>query len=213
MPAQFNLTLDTLGPAISNIEGVFTGTEVQATVHSLDLDAAQVKLWGDVAGAATEAAAAWQAFATGQAIVVPVTAGDGPKTINARLRDDVWNEGASQAVVVVVDTTAPVITITVEPDRTKISKVEGRDKSTFTWSANENLQAYEVRVVPNAGATRDQGTLIPVVDGSVNMSGGAVASGTPVQSTIDGTDLDALVNDGEHVVKVFGQDAAGIWSL
>lgn len=213
MPAHFNLTLDTLGPAISAISGTFTGTEVQVTVDCLDLDAAQVKLWGDVEGAAAELDAPWQAFVTGQAIVVAVTAGDGPKTINARLRDDVWNEGAADAVIVTVDTTAPVVTITVAPDRTKISKVEGRDKTIFTWSADSDIDAYEVCVVPAMGSTHDQGTPIPVAGGSVNMTGGPVVAGAPVQSTIDGEDLDAVVNDGDHITKVFAQDAAGNWSL
>lgn len=213
MPASFTLTLDTLGPAISAISGVYTGTEVQVTVSSDALDAAQVKLWGDVEGAATEGVAPWQAFASGQAMVVAVTAGDSPKTINARLRDDVWNEGAAQNVVVVVDTTAPIVTITVEPDRSKISKVEGRDKSIFTWSVDSDIQQYEVCVAPNVGATREQSAAIPADGGSVNVVGGAVAAGAPVQTTIDGTDLDTLVDDGAHIIKVFARDLAGNWSL
>lgn len=74
--------------------------------------------------------------------------------------------------------------------------------------------AYKVKVVPASGSLHTEGTQIPLTAGSTNMSGAAVSGGASVTSTIKGTDLKtASAGDDEKEIKIFGQDAAGNWSV
>jgi hypothetical protein len=46
------------------------------------------------------------------------------------------------------------------------------------------------------------------------VTGGALAATTNQSVTIKGADLEAAsAGDGAKIVKVFGQDAAGLWSV
>lgn len=218
MPASFILTLDTLGPAGVTLAlddgAAFTpDVNVVAAVGTTDADTTgyQMKVWGDVAGAADEAAAAWVAY--NQALPVTLSAGDGLKTVSVRLRDDVGNTSAVVTDTITLDTTAPVPTITVAAAPTKISKVAGFDTSTFTFAADNDIVAWKVKVVPAANSPESAGTTIPVAGGSTNTTGGAKAAGVGQQVTIKGADLEAAsAGDGDKIVKVFVQDGAGFWS-
>lgn len=218
MATNFVLTLDTTGPAgvtlALNGGAAYTGSvNVTANVGTTDPDttAYQMKVWGDVAGAATEGAAAWVAF--NAALPIVLTAGDGVKLVNVKLRDDVGNESAVATDTITLDTTAPVPNITVAAAPTKISKVAGFDTSTFTFAADSDIQAWKVKVVPATGSAENAGTTIPVTAGSANITGGAKAAGVGVQVTIKGADLEtASAGDGGKIVKVFVQDVSGIWS-
>src|SRR3954454_20149527 len=100
MPGTFQLVLDTTGPQGVTLTLDAGGPQftldrvVTAIAASTSNDAAMGKIWGDVDNAAdarvqtTEAASSWISLAN---VDITVSAGDGVKTINCRLRDDVGN--------------------------------------------------------------------------------------------------------------------------
>lgn len=103
------------------------------------------------------------------------------------------------------DTTAPTVTITAGPTRTRMSRQAGADSTDITFESNEAFTAYQVRVVPNSGSAQSAGTLLE--------SGGAGAANTPVVVTVTDDELVAAsAVEGSNVLKVFTQDAAGNWS-
>lgn len=225
MASFFNLELDTTAPGgvtISLAAGAtYTSTrDITATIGTSDGSTAgyQMKVWGDVDPAAnasiqtTEGASAWIAFNASQA--VRLSTGDGSKTVNVKVRDDVWNATAAAASdSITLDTTVPVITIS-GPDVSKISKVTGKRTASFSFSPDVALTAYKVKVVPATSSLENAGTQVPTTAGSTNVSGGAVGAGATVNVTIDGADLEtASSGDGTKVIKVFGQDASGLWSV
>jgi hypothetical protein len=68
-------------------------------------------------------------------------------------------------------------------------------------------------VVPSSGSAHTAGTTIPATAGSTNTTGGSLAATTNQSVTIKGTDLEtASAGDGDKIVKIFAQDAAGNWS-
>lgn len=105
------------------------------------------------------------------------------------------------------DTTAPVLTITSGPTRTRISRVAGGsvDASTVTFTANEAVTQWQARLVPSSSSPQTAGTLIE--------SGGAVAQGNAVTVTVTDDELVAAgATEGALIIKLFGRDAAGNWS-
>jgi hypothetical protein len=225
MPSTVSIVLDTTGPAgvTASVAGAATAVSARDTtvaVGTSDGGTAgyQVKIWGDVDPAAnasiqaTEGASAWLTLASPHAI--RLSTGDGTKTINVRLRDDVLNESAPAADSVTLDTTLPVPNVTSGPTAARVSKIAGARTSSFTWSADAPIGAYEVRVVPTTGAARDDGTLVGTTNGSTNVAGVPTGAATPVTTTIDGRDLEAAsAGDATKLLKVFVQDpTTGIWS-
>jgi hypothetical protein len=195
--ANFTLTLDTTGPA-GVTAAIDAGNpwsidfDVVLNVGTSDASTAgyQMKVWGDIdGGPTTEGAATWQTY--NAALPVTVTTGDGLKTLNVRLRDDVWNESTVATDTITVDSTAPTLTLT--PD--------------------DDIQAWKVKVVPTSGASHTQGAPIPTTNGSTNMSGGASGLGVPINATIEGADLEIAGVEGDNIVKAFVQDLAGNWSV
>ena len=219
MPSNFVLTLDTTGPqnvavAIDGGAALSTDHDVAVAITTTDPDTSgyQAKVWGDVDGVPDEATAAWQMLTP--SIAATLSAGEGTKQIFVRLRDDVWNESATATASIVVDSTAPIVTILGGPAPAKISKVTGRDVSTVTWSSDSDFDAFTIRVVPDANADHTAGTEIPTAGGSTNTSGGAGTANDPVTTTIDGEDLEvAAGSDGDWTIKVFVREApSGYWS-
>ncbi len=215
MAAFFTLTLDTTAPSGGSISIInLCGTRsVTATLHALD--AAQMKLYGDIgaeSAATAEADAAWETYAESK--VIQLTSGDGAKTVKVRFRDSVGNETAEYSATTTLDTTAPVVTV-VGPDKATLSKVEGYSVSAFSFSADSAFVAYTVRVVPESGSLYTAGVEIGTGNGSVNMSGEMeVAADTTVNCSIHAADLEAASSgDGAKIVKVFVKDAAGNWSV
>lgn len=153
---------------------------------------------------------------------------DGTKTINVIFMDAAGNTSTAVSATVVLDQSAPVIDVNA-PDYNIVSKqhtlrlnaagveVEGKynDMCTFTWSANEALQAFKV-CVNAAEQTAAGAEAIGTTHGSQNMSGGSVEANTNITSVIMGADFAATdaVNetDGAYEVIVYGQDLAGTWS-
>lgn len=225
MPAYFNLVLDTTGPGGVTISlaggAAYTALrDITATIGTSDGDTTgyQMKIWGDVDGAADaniqplEANSAWITFNTSRS--VRLSTGDGSKTVYVKVRDDVWNESTQQSDSITYDSSVPVITIS-GPDVSKVSKIAGKRVASFSFSPDVALSAYKVKVVPASGSLEDAGTVIPTTNGSTNMTGGAVGAGATVNCTIDGRDLEvASSGDGSKIIKVFGQEAgSGNWSV
>ena len=224
MPSFFQLTLDTTapqGPVFEIAAGApyVSARDVAIVLTTTDAvtDGYQVKVWGDVDAAANaavqtlEADSSWVDYGT--LLTVRLAGGDGPKTLHAKIRDDVGNETAELEDSTTLDTSAPVVTITVDPDRDKISKVPGFDTSIFTFTVDVDVVAWKVKAVPDSGATHDQGTEIPDAGGSTGVTGAALAAATPQQVAIKGEDLQSAVGpDGTYTIKVFAQDVAGLWS-
>jgi len=215
MAAFFNLTLDTTAPSEGSISIIsLSGTRsITATLHALE--AAQMKLYGDIgagSAATAEADAVWEAYAESK--VIQLTDGDGAKTVKVKFRDGVGNETAEYSATTTLDTTAPVVTVT-GPDKATISKVDGYNVSAFSFSADSLFVAYTVRVVPESGSLYTAGVEIGTQNGSVNMSGETeIAADTTVNCTINAADLEAASSgDGAKIVKVFVKDAAGNWSV
>lgn len=225
MSASFTLTLDTTGPggvalALDGGATFTTDVDVVLGVSTTDPDTTgyMMKVWGsgidtsfDANIQATEGASAWINYDPTK--VIRLTTGDGSKSVSVKVRDDVDNPSGTVTDTITLDATAPIITITAGPTPTKISKQTGKRTSTFDWSPGSDIQAYKVKVVPSTGSVHTAGTQIPTAGGSTNMSGGSVSSGGSVTSTIDGADLETAGVEGDNIVKIFGQDLAGNWSV
>jgi hypothetical protein len=227
----FNLTLDTAAPtgvtaSINTGASVTTSQSVTLRAHTDDASATgyQVKVWGNVdTGAdaniqASEGASAWftPTWSTNNAdISVTLSSGDGTKTLNLKIRDDVWNESSAASDSITLDTSAPVVTITTGPDATRISKVSGKRVSAFEWSADVAFDEYKIKVVPATSSIHSAGTTIAETNGSDNMADtGSFPASTPITSSIDGRDLDvASAGDGVKIVKIFVKETASqMWS-
>lgn len=226
MASNFTITLDTTAPAgvtISLAAGA-AATAVQditATIGTSDgvTTGYQMKLWGSVDPAAnaniqaTEGASAWIAYSTSQA--VRLSTGDGSKTVNLKIRDDVWNESAQQSDSITLDTTLPVPNITVGPDTTRVSKIAGKRTVNFSWQSDTPFEEYKVKVVPATNSIESAGTVIPTTNGSSNVASaaGGFPATTNINTVIDGRDLElASSGDGDKIVKVFVREASGNWS-
>lgn len=218
MATYFNLVLDTTAPSGAtfavNAGASYANVEdVVGNFHTDDIDTTgyQVKLWGDVDDAADESAA-WVAYA--DSVPFQLVPGDGVKTVNARIRDDVGNETGILTAVIRLDTALPVPAITVAFIPTKISKVTGWEITTGAFAPNLDIQAWKIKVVPSTNSLHDAGTTIPTDHGSIDTSGGALAADANQPVTITGADLEAAsAGDGAKIVKIFIQGLSGNWSV
>jgi len=223
--ASTTITLDTTGPAgvalnIDSGAAFSTDLDVSAQPTTTDTDTTgyQMKIWGDVDPAndanvgVAEADSNWIALAN--PYTVRLSTGDGPKTLNVRLRDEVGNPSSSVNRTITLDTTLPVPTITIDAAPDKISEQTGFNVSTFTFQVDTDIAAWKVKVVPSTSSQEGAGTVIPTTAGSINTTGGALASGASREVTVTGTDLkSASAADGDKIVKVFIQDGSGQWSV
>ena len=140
--------------------------------------------------------------------------GDGLKTINVKVRDDVGNETAAVSDTITLNTSIPAVTIT-GPDKSRISKVTGYDAAAFSFVCDVDFEEYTIRVVPATSSLHTAGTQIPTTGGSTNVSGtaGGYKKNTAINVTVKGADLEsASSGDGVKIVKVFVKNAAGTWS-
>lgn len=215
MASYFNLVLDTTAPSNGSISIVTltNALSIKATLSAVG--ATQMKLYGDIgagATATTESAASWETYAESKTI--QLTSGDGVKTVYVKFRDAVGNESAAVSATTTLDTTAAVVTIT-GPDVSTISKVNGYNVATFSFSADTEFVSYQVRVVPTSGSAHDAGVVIGTANGSENTSGtDVIAANTAVTVKINGADLEAASSgDGAKIIKVFVKDAGGNWSV
>lgn len=218
MANYFNLTLDTTAPSgvtlsINSGAEYTTSTSVTLAIGCSDESTTgyQMKIWG-INGVATEDAASWETFQTSKAVTLAT--GDGQKTVSIKVRDDVHNESATVTDTITLNTTVPTVSVG-NPDVTRISKVEGKDECTFSFSADTAFTEYKVKVVPSINSLQDAGTTIGTTNGSTNMSGtGTYEASNNISCTINGVDLEAAsAGDGQKIIKVFVKTAVGIWSV
>jgi len=223
MTASFTLTLDTTPPANPafdlNYGAVVTGDAVViASLTSVSEDVQEMLIWGDVDPSADstvqslEADSTWTLYSADKAI--RLDGSPGPKTVFARLRDDVCNETAILRADITLDLDTAVVSIVTPPDRTRISKVAPCDNSLFRWQANKDFVRYDVRVVPNPGSPQSAGFPIGMTNGSAQTSGvGSFPANVPITTVVNGSDLEAASpGDAAKTVKVFVQDQDGVWS-
>ena len=225
MANYFYLTLDTTAPANPSISldgGAQYASQqlVTATISTSDgvTTNYQMLIWGavDVSHNANiqtlEGGSTWISYNTSQQI--KLSSGDGSKTIYIKIRDDVHNVSSQASDSIVLDMTVPTVTIT-GPDVAKISKIAGKNVSSFSFTSDTDYVEYKVKVVGTTGATQDTGAVIGTVNGSVNMSAtGTFTGATPIESQINGTDLElAASGDGQKIIKCFVRDSAGNWSV
>jgi hypothetical protein len=221
------ITLDTTAPSnpVITISGgaVFTTAQLvnlAVSVGDGDTTGYQMLIWGDVDATydtnikATEATSSWMTYnATPQ---IKLSTGDGNKTINLRVRDDVNNASSVAVDSISMDTSIPTVTVS-SPDVSKISKVTGKNTFSFTFSSNENFVEYKVKLVGATGATENTGITIPTAGGSTNTSGvaGNYTSGQVITTTIKGADLESAgaTTDGQKIIKVFVKDTSNLWSV
>lgn len=217
MASYFNLTLDTTAPTGGSLSLPARANTVNITATISATGATYMKLYGDICATAggsaiAEADASWVAYATSASLIL--TAANATKTVNIKFMDDVGNVSAAVTATVILDTSAPVVTIT-GPDVSKISKISGYDVAEFSFSANEVIKAWKVKVVPSTSSIDTAGTQIPTTGGSTNMSGSTqTAAETAITCTIKGADLEsASSGDGAKIIKVFVQDLNDNWSI
>ena len=219
MASFFNLILDTTAPAgvtlsLNDDARYTTSATISAKIGCSDesTDGYQLKVWGGITGAATEAEAAWVNFAATK--MIDLSTGDGKKTVNLKVRDDVGNESAVVTKEIILDTAVPVVTIT-GPDKSKISKVETFNVAAISFTCDVDFVEYKVKVVPTTASLQDAGVVIGMTNGSTNMSGtGEYPDAQAIDCTINAADLEAAsAGDGEKIIKVFVRNAAGTWSV
>lgn len=218
MASYFNLTLDTTAPSgvtlsINNGAEYTTSTSVTLAIGCNDASTTgyQMKIWG-INGVASEAAAFWETYATTKSVTLAT--GDGQKTVSIKIRDDVYNESSVVTDTITLNTAVPTVTIT-GPDVTRISKTDGHDECTFSFSSDTAFVEYKVKVVPSISSLNTAGTEIGTTNGSENMSGsGTFPASTSTTCVINGSDLDAADSgDGQKIIKVFVKTSVGIWSV
>ena len=227
MASFFNLILDTTAPSgltlsINNGAAVTTSRTVTLTIGVADADTTgyQMLIWG-TDGVATEAAATWESYATTKSVTLP--SGDGTKIVYIKVRDAVGNAvAAAVSDTITLDMTVPVVTISTAPDNSTISATGTITASMFKFTVSEAFQKYAVMVVSNTSALHDsEGSVqIGTAGGSTNMSGTRdltteqpFPANTEITCIIKGADLAAAsAGDGTKIIKVFAQDANGLWS-
>lgn len=217
MASFFNLTLDTTAPSGGSISLPARSSSPNVTATLSATGASYMKLWGDITATAggtaiTEANASWVAYSATKAIILTST--DATKTVYVKFKDDVGNETSAYSASIILDTTVPVVTI-VGPDVATISKVSGFNVSAFSFSSDEPIVEWTVRVVPSTSSLHSAGTEIPTTGGSTNMHGSTEkAADAAVECTIYGADLEtASSGDGVKIIKVFVKDKTGNWSI
>lgn len=216
-------------PAHTNVRDF--NARIGFTAETQDSPIVSYKLTGDF----TDSSDTWHDFIAdnGKSYMtvsgLQLTDGDGLKTVTALLKDSAGNVSATGASVSVTYDSAPPVIDVNAPDYNIVSKehtlrlnasgatITGKynDVCTFTWSANEILQAFKV-CVNEVGQTAAGATAIGTTHGSQNMSGGTVAANTEITSVIFSADFAATdaVNDtdGVYEVIVYGMDEGGTWS-
>lgn len=215
MASFFLLMLDTTAPNLGSISLPSNTNSRNVTATLSAIDANFVKLWGDIVSTNgttyTEQSPLQVAYNT--SVNITLTTGDAVKTVYVKFIDDVGNESTTYNASINLDTSAPTVTI-IGPDVSKISKVNGYNVSTFTFSSSDSFDEWTIRVVPISDSSHTAGTEIPMTNGSINMNGNTVtAADTAVSCTIYGADLEAASSgDGAKIVKVFVKDLTGNWS-
>lgn len=216
------ITLDTTAPSNPSITigGGLTSTtnqlvNLEIKTGDVSTDNYQMKIWGNVDNEysanikSTEELSVWIPFTTNPQI--KLSSGDGTKTVNVRIRDDVHNASTIATSSIKLDTKIPTVTTTAV-DVPRVSKIAGKDTFSFAFSADKDIAEYKVKLVGVIEATHATGTTITTSNGSMNVSGvTSITEGTSTTVTIKSADLGSVA-DGQKIIKVFVKDTLGNWS-
>lgn len=219
MASFFNLQLDTTAPqgVTLNIEdgALYTASaNVDLAIGCSDSSKTgyTMKIWG-IADAVQEEDAKWENFNTTKN--VNLIAGDGLKTVYVKIRDNVWNESTAASATITLNTSIPSVAV-VGPDTSIISKVAGKNISTFNFTSDQVFDEYKVGIVESGSSLEGTVTVIPTTGGSVNTSGSAgdYPASENIEVKITGADLQTAAgsSDGTYIIKVFVKNKAGTWS-
>ena len=216
------MVLDTTPPAspalLLDAGAATTGSQtVAVSLTTSDLDAVEMKVWGDVDPSAdvavqtSELASAWITYA--QSKTVHLAAGDGRKYLYARLRDDVGNPTVVFSDFIDLNTATPVVALTTPLDRGRVSLISPYHQATFGWESSLPFTDYQARLVPSVSSPHLAGIAVPTSGGSLHVSGsGTFPATTTILTTVRAADLlAASPGDGPKRIKVFVR-AAGVWS-
>jgi len=224
MANYINIILDTTAPSnpYININGGATYSNSQLVSVSLgttDIDTTgyQMKVWGNVDTAydtniqTTEATSQWISFTDSKQ--VKLSSGDGNKQVSVKIRDEVYNESSIATDNISLNTAIPTVNVGA-PDVFKVSKKDGKNIFSFTFSSPAQFEEYKVKVVTSTGAVESSGVTIATANGSQNVAGSAGGYTNPITVTISGQDLElASSGDGSKIIKVFIKNQAGTWSV
>lgn len=219
MASYIFLTLDTTAPGSLTLAVGQGQAQVSVSAQTLhigcgdtDKTGYQMKIWGDITAAATEAAASWESYAAEKQVVL--SSGDGLKTIYVKVRDDVYNESAQVSASVALNTAVPTVTVT-GPDNSHISKDTVRNQAVVSFMADADFTEYTVRSVPNIDSDHTAGMQLGELGGT-----GSFEANKAISVTITGGNLYEAsafaTSSGEnqrHTVKVFVKTPAGVWSI
>lgn len=221
----FYLTLDSTAP--SNISLSIDGGATYATNQLVTLSIGttdsettgyQMKIWSSGVDAIydsniqdSETNSSWITFNNSKQIKLNET--EGLKTVYLKIRDDVHNESAQVSDSITLDMSKPTVSVS-NPDVSKVSKIEGKNKASFSFTVDKEFVEYKVKIVSATNGAESTGAVIGTTNGSTNTSGtGTFAAGTPIVVQITGADIQAASNsDGQKIVKCFCKDASGKWS-
>jgi hypothetical protein len=247
----FNLVLDTTAPAnpvisIENGATYASNAVVNAYLSaegSVDKTNYQIKIWGNVDTTyntnikTDETSSIWFAWSPTVSVKLDATA-DGTKTLNFKIRDDVWNESTPVSDQIILDTAKPTVNIiSIDANgNNKISKVSGKNVASIQFTVDVPFVEYFVAYVGTSGADNTVGqngilgiSTTPITAERSSISTNASATtlhDTKVDGTtfttstqaitvkINGLDLqNANTGDTTKTLKVFVRDQAGNWSV
>ncbi len=233
MANYVNITLDTVAPA--GVSVLVNGDAEKTTSSAVALtiaceeaaDGYQMKIWG-TADSPTENDAVWETFQSTKNVVLP--AGDGLKTVYVKVRDDVWNESATASDTITLYEKLPSL-IGLAVNKSKVSLVEGQNKTVGSFAVDENIDAVKIMIVQNCNDSHDAATniSIPVANGSkIETDNGDLSCIDGVLEAEELVDCVFVVSfdicakdinsvapgDGIKIVKVFVRSAeTGSWSV
>lgn len=133
----------------ANLPAYVNDYDFTAALSTEDTDIVSYKIWGDIDGATSEPAswttATWD---EGRMLIdnLQFTSGEGSKTVNVKIRDIGGNVTVLTPASVVVDVTAP--TVTLSADVSVISAESGFNSVTFTYGATDTngLVDYQLKL-------------------------------------------------------------------
>lgn len=240
MASYINLTLDTTGVTplqmlINDGAARCASTSVKVTITLAEedmeyADSYSMAFFGDVVGSGE-----WMKFAYEKNITL--TEGDGAKEVIVVIRDDVHNEGEPAGDTITLHASVPVVTVS-GPSVARISGKEGKDVTTFTFTADKPIHSFRVVAAESINVLHDDATskTLPTLHGSrvtvVNDSGetvainseeelylnlgglGKFAAGKEFTVTLYANDIcEISPEDGVKLIKVFVKEYDGNWSV
>ena len=154
-------------------------------------------------------------YTTSAQVTLAISCSDADKT---GYQMKIWGiDGAASEATATWETYSATKTVTLtsgDGNKTVYVKIRDDVYNESIWNCDVEIVAWKVKVVDSINASESDGTQIGTTGGSTNVSGNTTKSAeTNVTTTIYGADLEAAsAGDGEKILKIFVQNAAGSWS-